>query len=44
MIALLTLVPAAALIHAERTRGYRQTTTSLKSAEGEPRLPRARAA
>jgi EmrB/QacA subfamily drug resistance transporter len=44
VIALLTVVPAAALIHAERTRRRQQTTTSLETAKSEPTVPQARAA
>jgi hypothetical protein len=44
VIAILTLVPAAALIHAERTRRRQQTATSLETAKSEPTVPQARAA
>ena len=44
LIALLTLVPAAVLIHAERTPRRQQTTTSPEPAKSEPTVPRARAA
>jgi EmrB/QacA subfamily drug resistance transporter len=44
LIALVPIVPAAVLVHAERTRRRRQTTTSLETAKSEPTVTRARAA
>ena len=44
LIAILTHVTAAVLMHAERTRRRQQTTTSLETAKSEPTVPRARAA
>jgi EmrB/QacA subfamily drug resistance transporter len=42
LIALLTIVPAGVLLHAERA-GRRQQTTTLETAKNEPTAPRARA-
>jgi hypothetical protein len=44
VMALVTIVPAAVLIHAEHTRRGQQATISLETAESEPTVPRARAA
>jgi EmrB/QacA subfamily drug resistance transporter len=44
LMALVTIVPAAVLIHAERTPRRQQTTISPKTANSEPTVPRARAA
>jgi hypothetical protein len=43
-MALVTIVPAAVLIHAERTRRPQRTTISPEPATREPQVPRARAA
>jgi hypothetical protein len=37
LMALVTIVPAAVLLHAERTRGRQETTAAPESAESEPR-------
>jgi hypothetical protein len=44
VIAIMTLVPAVALVHAERSPRRQRTTTSPETAEGEPTVPQARAA
>jgi MFS family permease len=44
VIAIMTLVPAAALVHAERSPRRQRTTPSPETAESEPTVPRARAA
>ena len=44
VIALLTLAPAATLIHAERAGHRQQNTTTFETAQREPTLPPARAA
>jgi hypothetical protein len=44
VLALLTILPATVLIHAERTRRRQETTTGPETAESAPTLPRARAA
>jgi MFS family permease len=44
LMALVTIVPAAALIHAERTRRRHLTAIRPETAKSEPTVPRARAA
>jgi hypothetical protein len=44
LMALLTLVPATALIHAERTHRHQRTPARVEPGESEPTVPQARAA